>query len=82
MQNRIEMSPLRWYICEESEGENTKDDVEYLSGGQETKKKIQSEEGRCWVERRHWRDELLNEKEKYKAIADEMDQTFADLSGY
>nr|CAD7393215.1 unnamed protein product [Timema cristinae] len=25
-------------------------------------------------------DELLNEKEKYKAIADEMDQTFADLS--
>jgi len=27
-------------------------------------------------------DELMNEKDKYKAIADEMDQTFADLAGY
>jgi hypothetical protein len=27
-------------------------------------------------------DELMNEREKYKAIADEMDQTFADLAGY
>ncbi|XP_015586629.1 tropomyosin isoform X3 [Cephus cinctus] len=27
-------------------------------------------------------DELLKERSKYKAIADEMDQTFADLAGY
>lgn len=27
-------------------------------------------------------DELVNEKEKYKNIADEMDQTFAELAGY
>ena len=27
-------------------------------------------------------DELRNERDKYKAIADEMDQTFADLAGY
>jgi DNA polymerase elongation subunit (family B) len=27
-------------------------------------------------------DELMNERDKYKAIADEMDQTFADLAGY
>ncbi|XP_046600214.1 tropomyosin isoform X5 [Neodiprion lecontei] len=27
-------------------------------------------------------DELLNERSKYKAIADEMDQTIADLAGY
>jgi len=26
--------------------------------------------------------ELVNEKEKYKNIADEMDQTFAELAGY
>jgi len=27
-------------------------------------------------------DELVNEKEKYKGIADEMDTAFAELSGY
>jgi len=27
-------------------------------------------------------DELVNEKEKYKHIADEMDQTFAELAGF
>nr|Q7M3Y8.1 RecName: Full=Tropomyosin; AltName: Full=Major allergen Tur c 1; AltName: Allergen=Tur c 1 [Turbo cornutus] len=27
-------------------------------------------------------DELLAEKEKYKAISDELDQTFAELAGY
>lgn len=27
-------------------------------------------------------DVLVNERCKYKAIADEMDQTFADLAGY
>lgn len=27
-------------------------------------------------------DELMNERDKYKAIADKMDQTFADLAGY
>lgn len=27
-------------------------------------------------------DELVNERSKYKAIAEEMDQTFADLAGY
>jgi hypothetical protein len=27
-------------------------------------------------------DELMKERGKYKAIADEMDQTFADLAGY
>jgi hypothetical protein len=27
-------------------------------------------------------DELLNEKEKFKAISDELDQTFAEMSGY
>ncbi|XP_066603146.1 uncharacterized protein Tm1 isoform X4 [Prorops nasuta] len=27
-------------------------------------------------------DELVNERSKFKAIADEMDQTFADLAGY
>jgi len=26
--------------------------------------------------------ELVNEKEKYKHIADEMDQTFAELAGF
>lgn len=26
--------------------------------------------------------ELVNEKEKYKNISDEMDQTFAELAGY
>lgn len=27
-------------------------------------------------------DELLSEKEKYKAISDELDATFAELAGY
>jgi len=27
-------------------------------------------------------DELVNEKEKYKNIADEMDQAFSELSGF
>ena len=27
-------------------------------------------------------DELVNEKEKFKAISDELDQTFAEMSGY
>jgi len=27
-------------------------------------------------------DDLVNEKEKYKGIADEMDTAFAELSGY
>ena len=27
-------------------------------------------------------DELVNEKEKYKGVADEMDTAFAELSGY
>lgn len=27
-------------------------------------------------------DELLTEKEKYKAISDELDATFAELAGY
>lgn len=27
-------------------------------------------------------DELIEERSKYKAIAEEVDQTFADLSGY
>jgi len=27
-------------------------------------------------------DELVNEKEKYKNITDELDQTFSELSGY
>jgi cell division protein ZapA (FtsZ GTPase activity inhibitor) len=27
-------------------------------------------------------DELVNEKEKYKSITDELDQTFSELSGY
>lgn len=27
-------------------------------------------------------DELLAEKERYKAISDELDQTFAELAGY
>merc|ERR1712033_38998 len=27
-------------------------------------------------------DELVHEKEKYKAISDELDQTFAEMSGY
>jgi hypothetical protein len=27
-------------------------------------------------------DDLVNEKEKYKSIASEMDQTFAELAGY
>lgn len=27
-------------------------------------------------------DELVNEKEKYKSIADEMDQAFSELSGF
>jgi len=27
-------------------------------------------------------DELVQEKEKYKAISDELDQTFAELTGY
>lgn len=27
-------------------------------------------------------DVVVNERCKYKAIADEMDQTFADLAGY
>jgi len=26
--------------------------------------------------------DLVNEKEKYKSIADEMDQTFSELAGY
>ena len=27
-------------------------------------------------------DELVHEKEKFKAISDELDQTFAEMSGY
>lgn len=27
-------------------------------------------------------DELVQEKEKYKAISDELDQTFSELTGY
>jgi len=27
-------------------------------------------------------DELVHEKEKYKSISDELDQTFAELTGY
>jgi len=27
-------------------------------------------------------DEVVNEKEKYTKISDEMDQTFAELAGY
>jgi len=27
-------------------------------------------------------DELVHEKEKYKAISEELDQTFQELSGY
>jgi len=27
-------------------------------------------------------DELVNEQEKFKAITDELDQTFAEMSGY
>ena len=27
-------------------------------------------------------DELLHEKEKFKSISDELDQTFAEMSGY
>lgn len=27
-------------------------------------------------------DRLFNEKEKYKAICDDLDQTFAELTGY
>merc|ERR1712083_522502 len=27
-------------------------------------------------------DELLSEKEKFKAVSDELDQTFAEMSGY
>ena len=27
-------------------------------------------------------DELLNEKEKYKGITEELEQTFAEMSGY
>lgn len=27
-------------------------------------------------------DEVVEERSKYKAIAEEVDQTFADLSGY
>jgi len=48
----------------------------------------------CWEETREKRkrervcnknsitDELVNEKEKYKNIADEMDQAFSELSGF
>jgi hypothetical protein len=28
------------------------------------------------------KDELVHEKEKFKAISDELDQTFAEMSGY
>lgn len=27
-------------------------------------------------------DELVHEKEKYKSISDELDQTFSELTGY
>lgn len=27
-------------------------------------------------------DELVHEKEKYKSVSDELDQTFAELTGY
>jgi len=27
-------------------------------------------------------DELVQQKEKYKSVADEMDQTFSELAGY
>lgn len=30
----------------------------------------------------YFADELVNEKEKYKSITDELDQTFSELSGY
>jgi len=30
----------------------------------------------------YFSDELVNEKEKYKSITDELDQTFSELSGY
>jgi len=29
-----------------------------------------------------YQDELVHEKEKFKAISDELDQTFAEMSGY
>jgi len=29
-----------------------------------------------------YKDELVHEKEKFKAISDELDQTFAEMSGY
>jgi len=29
-----------------------------------------------------FKDELVHEKEKFKAISDELDQTFAEMSGY
>jgi len=40
-----------------------------------------SEEGRR-CNSRFPADELVNEKEKYKNIADEMDQAFSELSGF
>jgi len=30
----------------------------------------------------YYKDELVHEKEKFKAISDELDQTFAEMSGY
>jgi len=30
----------------------------------------------------YFADELVNEKEKYKSITDELDMTFSELSGY